>query len=183
MCWPLFSGAPRMSCGVNLLDLRRKRMMCLKVVAYTGKFFREDGLSDVDFFLPLAMGKGAGACNLAGGTTEHELPWEPSLSSQNQQDSSWFLTTIPTCCVLVLLLPPEWCPLLTHCDGLEKLSFCSDTAIQRALAEDGGRKAQQMPCESVWSMMQLPLVSDRSSFTWKLNCWEGEEIIFHVPIA
>lgn len=71
-----------MSCGVKLLDLRRKRMLCwkffavvlyLKVVAYTGNFFREDGLSDVAFFLPFGFGKGWGYVQFREGTTEQGL--------------------------------------------------------------------------------------------------------------
>lgn len=60
-----------MFCGVKLLDLRRKRMLCWKVFfcydpapegssLYRKKNFREYGLSDVACFLPFGFGKGWG---------------------------------------------------------------------------------------------------------------------------
>lgn len=166
----------RMSCGMKLLDLRRKRMLCqkffavilyLKVVAYTGKYFREDGLSDVAFFLPFSFRKFGGACDL-GRDPQNRDCLEGFLLPHRASSihlTAGFLTAIPTCCVLVLPIPLEWCFLPTYCEGLEKLSFCSGTTTQRALAEQRGRNAQQVPCEPVWSVLQLPLASGWFSFT------------------
>lgn len=48
-------------------------ILYLKVVAYTGKIFREDGISDIAFFLPFGIGKGWGCMLFREGTTEQGL--------------------------------------------------------------------------------------------------------------
>lgn len=113
MCWPLFSGAPGMSCGMKLLDLRRKRILCwkffamilyLKLVAYTGKIFREDGLSDVAF-VRFGFGKGWVCVWFSDGPTEQGLPGGSLLAPRGSRIHLDFLQQSPPAVCLCFWSP------------------------------------------------------------------------------
>lgn len=60
-------------------------ILCLKVVAYTGKCFRENGLSDVDFFLPFGFGKGCGCLQFRGEPQSTDCPGGPLLAPRTSR--------------------------------------------------------------------------------------------------
>lgn len=163
------------------MDLRRKRMLCqrffaiilyLKVVAYTGKVFGRMDPQMWPSFCPLALGKGWGCVWFREGTS-----WQGLLGgSQLPEPSRFTLIAYSNPHLLCACAShPPWVMSSSHIlwwTGEVELLFWHNHS--EGLGWRGGRCAQQVPCDPVWSMLQLPLASDLLSFIWKLNCWEGE---------